>query len=155
VEGLCSYYEVTRINNQTDTVLRTFSFLMGSHNEPDPVVNYGADFRFRESTELFYGGLERDILQNGDTVNAIARYLDGIYFRLYSGNADLALLTNSGSLSSGFNTESIVFSNVDNGLGYLSAYEEVKTKKFPYSPDTEDSVISAFSYKYNFQRAPN
>lgn len=152
VEGLCSYNEVRQINNNKDTVLRTFSFLVGTHNVANPIIDYGNSFEWRQSTELFYGGLESDIIRNGDTVNTIARFLDGVRFRIYSGNADLALVTIGGSISSGFNTESIAFSNVNNGLGYLSAYEQFTTKKYPYSDDTQDSVVNAYGYKYYFKK---
>ncbi|PLX16666.1 MAG: hypothetical protein C0599_14830 [Salinivirgaceae bacterium] len=152
VEGNCSYFEITKINGITDTTLKTFNFLVGSRRINDPVEDYGETYLWRVSTDIFYSGIERDVLQNGDTVNTIARILDGISFSGYAGNADLALISTGLSVISGFSDEPIHFSNIRNGLGYFSAFAQFNTKKFPYSYETIDSVVNAYGGKYYFRR---
>ena len=150
VEGYCSYYEITRIDGIRDTTLRTFSFLMGTYQAFQPLTVSGEIHHWRESTELFYGGLERDVLKNGDTINTITRMLDGIYFKTYIGNADLAMVFSGISIFSGYSTEPTIYTNIHEGLGYLTSYAEKNTQKYFFTYPTEDSVISAYGYKYHF-----
>jgi hypothetical protein len=153
VEGNCIYKEVTRINGVNDTLTRTFKMNIGTHRVGSPVEDLGVRYKWRVSTELFYGGLEQDVRENGDTINTIARVMEGIYFSAYAGNADLALASTSSIINTGFSDQPANFSNIKNGFGYFSAFIQFNTKKFELTDGTIDSVVSVYGNKYFFKRS--
>jgi hypothetical protein len=148
-EATCSYVEV---KGDGEIVPKSFTFYVGSSKLDFPVSHFGPYGAFVARSDLFYRGLERDILKNGDTINTLKRGLNRIYFTCYAGNADLALALESNVLSTGFTTDMINYSNVLNGVGLFTSYRQIDTDKIGFTENTYDTLISKYGDKYRFVR---
>ena len=150
VVGIGRYREIVNVNGDYDTTLREFTFSVGDAYETQP--SNGGIKVFYQSCGVFYDAIERDVLQNGDTVNAIKRKFVDVAYHATAGNSDLALAQLTGNAYTGFSDNQTTVSNMSNGLGLFSSYNEAQTRYYILSTPTLDSIITLYESKYKFTR---
>ncbi|MFO7864435.1 MAG: hypothetical protein R6U85_10575, partial [Salinivirgaceae bacterium] len=142
--------------NQIDTVDQQFRFTVARYvaSRPsdgiDPVTGGEAVFRAVTQSDQFYSALATHIRQNSDTVNMLYRKFKGVVFNATVGNPDLALAMSNGSSSMGF-ADQLVYNNVNNGFGYVSAYNRGATQRLPVSRATVDIVNEKYP-QFRFEK---
>jgi hypothetical protein len=147
VEVICTYFEIM---SNGERVPKSFSIGAGTKLEEFPVTTPRSGIVYRVNSDLFYEGLERDILENGDMVNTVNRTLGRVYFSCYAGNNDLALASEGSTLSTGFSAEPLGFSNINNGYGMFSFYRHFESNPYRFSEDCLTAVLERFGIKYGF-----
>jgi hypothetical protein len=150
-EGFSSFFEKRITGNGFDTVRIEYSFPVGRSYYDNPIsYNYGQR-TYYVTFGTFFSALERAILVQGDTLNTVERWMDGVYFSAYSGNNDFAIVQSFfNSISTGFTDEFQSYSNINNGVGFLSAYSEVESQKLKYTLKARDTIASRME-DYNFR----
>jgi len=151
VSGVGRYIEIIDNAGDHDTTLHTFSFLVGQTIETRPATGSGSK-AYLPSTGIFYDALERDVLQNGDTVNATKRKFLDVAYKAIAGNSDIALAQQSNNQYTGFHDNETTVSNMVNGLGLFSAYNMTQTRYYELTLPTVDSIIALYGFKYKFRR---
>ena len=151
VTGIGRYIEIIEDSDDNDTTLHTFTFTVGQSIENIPATEVGS-MAYLPSSGIFYDALERDVLQNGDTINAIKRKFVDVAYQAIAGNSDLALAQQSNSPYSGFHDNETTVSNIVNGLGLFSAYNMTQTRYYELTLPTIDSIITLYGNKYKFVR---
>ncbi len=150
VLGIGKYREIIEIGGDKDTIPHEFVFRVGKKVLADPLQSPDEQ-GFLGSCGGFYDAIEAHVLKYGDTVNAVRRRFDGVYFKAIAGNSDMAistLATGSGS----FNDYITAVGNVDNGLGLVSAYNIKTTKVYYISGESMNTIIDLYGTKYLFTR---
>jgi hypothetical protein len=152
LECVCTYKELVEIEGIREIFTKEFSIVIGSIVESRPIESYER-FLCRVNTGVFYKAIEVDILTNGDTVNTIARAMDKVFFRAVAGNEDFAIFHSfSSGMVSGFSQDLPTYSNINNGVGFVSGYNMFDSKKLQLSYETIDTIINLYGDKYYFQR---
>ncbi|MFO7863607.1 MAG: hypothetical protein R6U85_06375 [Salinivirgaceae bacterium] len=128
------YREITYINGDYDTIFHEFtlnvgSTIVGTPSESEKII-------FEPSSKAFYSKVASHVRTYGDTVNALSRKFTGVRFTAICGNPDLALAIASGATSTGFHDNTTTFSNVNNGIGYVSAYNKKLTRNLTIKNQT-------------------
>ncbi|MDA3866652.1 MAG: hypothetical protein PF489_07875 [Salinivirgaceae bacterium] len=134
ISGEVGYREITYIDGDYDTVFHEFTISIGRSTVGNPQAS--DIISFETGSKAFYYKVASHVRTYGDTVNAVSRKFTGVRFTALCGNPDLALAIASGSTSTGFHDNTTTFSNVNNGIGYVSAYNRKVTRKLTVSNQT-------------------
>lgn len=147
------YKEFRQIDNEFDTVQYYFSIRVGYILEGNPSSGYLSNGQavtkvMSIPSASIYKALSSAIENNGDLVNTKHRKFTGMTLEIVSGNNDLAMAASTVATTSGFSDNLGTYSNVINGLGYVSCHS-VLTKNFTINDVTVDSVKIRFP-EYRF-----
>jgi len=139
--GICSFYERRLVGNHFDTVKMTFDFPVGKNIYADPLLidYYRHEYGFGIGLLTLY--LERAINNYGDIINTDKRWLGKIKFEILCGNADQVLFESfNNSITTGLSEEPITYSNIENGVGFLTSYSKSYSRQLLFTRKASDSI---------------
>jgi hypothetical protein len=151
VDAVCSFFEKRLLDNKYDTVKITFDFSVGGNTYQDAIATDYYSNEYIVGIGQIVGRLKYAIERYGDIENTNKRWMGDIYFKVRTANADYALFESfNNSIATGFNQEPISYSNIENGVGFLTSYSKSNTRRLLFTKATRDSIAIRM-YGYHFE----